>query len=382
MPPRSVYIHIPFCSKKCYYCDFAAYQVDGQPIDAYLSALRNEMDLLVQMTPPETVHTIYIGGGTPSILNPRQMSRLLEAIEKAFPKRSKTFEFTVEANPESVSSDLLRILKDGGVNRISLGVQTFSPRLLKEIGRAHGIEEIIRSIEWIKKAEIPNLSLDLMFGLPRQTIVDIEDTLKYVLALEPQHLSCYSLKIEEGTRFYHLDRKNQLVLPTEDEEYLMYQLIRERLEQAGYRQYEISNFSIPGYESMHNTVYWLNDEYYGIGVGAHGYIEGVRYANVRGVQAYLQHLSEGRRPIDEAYQVSREESMENFMILGLRLLKGVNKTRFLNRYGESIEQVFGSVVQSLVKRSLIEEKREVIRLTEKGLLFGNEVFAAFLSEAH
>lgn len=340
------------------------------------------MSLLTQITPPETIDTIYIGGGTPTILNPNQMKQLLQAIEQAFPKRSKRLEFTVEANPESVSKDLLKALKDGGVNRISFGAQTFHPHLLREIGRVHGIEEIFRSVKWAREVAIQNISLDLMFGLPKQTIEDMEETLENVITLKPKHLSCYSLKIEEGTRFYYLYQQNQLTLPSDDEEFLMYQLIRKRLYQAGYQQYEISNFSIPGYESMHNTVYWLNDEYYGLGVGAHGYINGDRYANVKGVQSYIDNLRKGRRPIAEEYQVSLEESMENFMILGLRLLQGVSKTRFFQRYGKSIDQVFGPVIQSLVKQKLIVDKAESIHLTEEGLLFGNEVFASFLLDAH
>ncbi len=382
MPPRSVYIHIPFCSHKCYYCDFTAYHLDGQPVDAYLSALYEEMNIWTQVTPPNTIDTLYIGGGTPTVLKPHQMRQLLQAIERAFPQRSTNFEFTVEANPESVSKELLQILMDGGVNRISFGAQTFHPHLLRAIGRVHGVQEILYSVKWAREIGFSNLSLDLMFGLPGQTVEDMAETLEQVIAVKPEHLSCYSLKIEEGTRFYFMHQQNRLTLPTDEEEYHMFQLIRERLHQAGYRQYEISNFSLPGYESMHNKVYWQNDEYYGLGVGAHGYVNGVRYANIKGIQSYIERLENGDRPIAEQNHVSIEESMENFMILGLRLLQGVNKVRFAQRYGKSIDQVFGHVVQSLMKKKLIADKVESIQLTEKGLLFGNEVFAAFLSDVH
>lgn len=382
MAPRSVYIHIPFCSHKCYYCDFAAYRVDGQPVDEYLSALEKEVNILTQTKPPERIDTIYLGGGTPTILTPLQMKKLLHLIDYAFPNRSKSVEFTIEANPESVTQELLMVLIDGGVNRISFGVQTFHPILLKEIGRIHGRVEVEQSVAWARKVGFDNISLDLMFGLPKQRMSDLEDTLKEAIALKPQHLSCYSLKVEEGTRFYHLQQNNQLLLPTDEEEYEMYQLIRNYLKNQGYQQYEVSNFSLPGYESIHNSVYWKNNEYYGIGVGAHGYIDGHRYANARSVQTYLDHLREERRPLAEEVQMTPEEDMENFMILGLRLLQGVHKRQFANRYGKTIHQVFGPVVESLVKQGLIKEVGETIQLTEKGLLFGNDVFASFLLDAH
>ena len=382
MPPRSVYIHIPFCSKKCYYCDFTAYQIDHQPVDEYLSALQEEMKVWTKQVPPESIETIYLGGGTPTVLKPEQMKQLLQAIRQAFPKRSSKVEWTVEANPESTSKELLQVLKDEGVNRISFGAQTFRPHILQEIGRAHGVEEIVQSVKWAREAGIENISLDLMFGLPKQTLQDLEETLEHVLALKPKHISAYSLKIEEGTRFYYLHQQNKLALPTEEEEYEMYQMIRRRLKQAGLQQYEISNFAIPGYESLHNSAYWLNEEYYGFGVGAHGYVNEIRYANQKGIQAYIERIHQGKRPIAEEHRVSQEESMENFMILGLRLLRGVPKVRFAKRYGESIDKVFGSVIKSLIKQKFIEDKEGTISLTEKGLLFGNEVFASFLFDVH
>lgn len=382
MPPRSVYIHIPFCSKKCYYCDFTAYRMDQQLVDKYLSALHEEIKLWTRVVPPGTIDTIYIGGGTPTVLTPAQMQHLLQAIHTSFPQLSPAYEWTVEANPESTTKDLLAVFKEGGVNRISFGAQTFHPRLLRTIGRAHGVEEILQSVTWAREAGIENISLDLMFGLPKQTLTDVEETLKRVIELRPKHISAYGLKIEEDTRFYHLDQQGKLSLPTDDEEAEMYQLIRRRLQQAGYLQYEISNFALPGYESLHNSTYWLNEEYYGLGVGAHGYIDEVRYANHTGIPSYIESVKSGNRPMDHEHPVSLTESMENFMILGLRLLQGVKKDRFAKRYGKTIEKVFGSVIESLIKQKLIEDQNGAISLTEKGLLLGNEVFASFLLDAH
>jgi len=382
LPPRSVYLHIPFCSTKCYYCDFTAYRLDRQPVEEYLVALAAEMKYWTQLVPPETIETIYLGGGTPTVLTPKQMEQLLVAIRRTFPKLSPKIEWTVEANPESTSKELLSVLKAGGVNRISFGAQTFHPQLLQVIGREHGVADIVQSVEWAREVGIENISLDLMYGLPQQTVDDVADTLEKTIALKPKHISAYSLKIEKGTRFYQMERKQQLALPSHEEEYEMYQLIRERLLQAGYQQYEISNFALPGYESRHNSTYWLNEEYYGFGVGAHGYVNDIRYANITGIQAYLNRVNNGERPIAEEHCVSLEESMENFMILGLRLLKGVQKHQFAKRYGKTIDKVFGSVIKSLVKQKLIEEKQGTLALTEKGLMFGNEVFASFLLDVH
>lgn len=378
--PTSVYIHIPFCSHKCYYCDFTAYHVDGQPVDQYLTALAGEMALVTEQTPPEEIQTIYVGGGTPTILTPKQMESLLQVIKRHFPKQAENLEFTVEANPESTSLALLETMKAGGVNRISFGVQTFQPTLLKEIGRIHGIEEILRSIALAKQVGIENISLDLMFGLPKQTVQDMEETLTQVISLKPQHLSAYSLKIEEGTRFQHLYERDQLPLPTEDDEFLMYEMIRSRLANAGYQQYEVSNFAYPGYESKHNTTYWLNENYYGFGTGAHGYIGQTRYANIKGIKAYIEAVQNGQRPIAEERIIEQREDMENFMILGLRLLQGVKEKRFWQRYGQAMNQVFGDVLRSLYSRGLIVNQNGIICLTEKGLLFGNDVFASFLED--
>jgi len=378
--PRAIYIHIPFCSHKCYYCDFTAYVINGQPVDEYLEALEREMAHTVAEIPPDRIETIFIGGGTPSILSPDQLERLMNAIQTYFPRRASNQEFTVEANPGTVTPEKLAVMKQGGVNRLSFGAQTFRRDLLARIGRVHTVEEVERSVEAARAAGIDNLSLDLMFGLPDQTVEDMEESLQRGIALAPDHFSVYSLKVEEGTRFHHQLLQGKLPLPSEDDELEMYQLTRKRMKEAGYRQYEVSNFSRPGRESRHNSVYWLNQPYYGLGAGAHGYARGVRHANVRGVREYIRRTREGR-PVAESHQVPTHEEMENQFILGLRLADGVSSSLFKKRFGKEPETVFGPVLESLKHRGLLQQKKDAYHLTEQGLLFGNEVFAAFLGEA-
>ncbi|SEN03887.1 radical SAM family heme chaperone HemW [Lihuaxuella thermophila] len=380
MPPKAVYIHIPFCTHKCHYCDFTAYVVTGQPVDDYLEALDREMELTVKEVPPEEIEAVFIGGGTPTILTPDQMRRLLESIRERFPRWAADLEFTVEANPGTTGPDLLKAMREGGVNRLSFGAQTFRPDLLRRIGRVHGTEEIKKSVYLAREAGFDNLSLDLMFGLPTQTVSDMEETLEQAVLLNPDHFSCYSLKVEEGTLFHYLYERKELPLPSEDEELEMYQLTRSFLEQHGYRQYEVSNFAKPGRESRHNSTYWRNEEFYGLGAGAHGYMNRTRHANIKGIRQYIDQVQSGIRPVAEVYPVSRQEEIENFMILGLRMMEGVSRSRFASRYGMTVEHAFGPILARLTEKGLLQQQGDRITLTEKGLIFGNEVFASFLGE--
>lgn len=379
MQPESVYVHIPFCAKKCHYCDFATYTLKSQPVDDYLDALEREMAFTAAAAPAREVKTIFIGGGTPTILTVKQLEHLLAALERYFPNRSAELEFTVEANPGTLDRDKLIAMRDGGVNRLSIGAQSFDDDLLKAIGRDHDSEAIYCCVNLAQATGFDNISLDLMFGLPGQTVSMMEDTLNAAFTLDVQHFSAYALIVEENTLFHALQRRGQLQLPTDDEEFAMYQLVRERMERQGYGQYEISNFSYKGYESRHNRTYWLNEPYYGFGVGAHGYVQGVRYANVRGVNSYIQILKEDRIPRAEQHKVSDTEAMENTMILGLRLLEGVSFGRFQERFGVDILDVYGAQIAELEQRRWLERDDAGVRLTESGLLWGNEVFARFLN---
>lgn len=379
MQPKSVYVHIPFCAKMCHYCDFATYTVKGQPVDAYLDALEAEMALTLAASPAGEVETIFVGGGTPTILSAQQMERFLAAVQRYFPQRAANLEFTMEANPGTVDPEKLAVMREGGVNRLSFGAQSFDNQLLQTIGRDHDATSILQSIADARAAGFNNVSLDLMFGLPEQTVTVLHETLDVALNLGLQHFSAYALKVEENTLFHTLRRQGRLSLPTDDEEYDMYQLVRERMALSGYEQYEISNFSQTGFESRHNQTYWLNEPYYGLGVGAHGYIAGQRYANTRGVKPYIQSLQAQQLPRVDQYEVSQTEDMENMMILGLRLKAGVSFRRYEQRFGVHLLDTYGDTVRELEQKGWLEHDDYAIRLTEKGLLWGNEVFAHFIA---
>jgi putative oxygen-independent coproporphyrinogen III oxidase len=375
--PKAVYIHIPFCTNKCHYCDFNSYVLKGQPVMDYLDALEREMELTVKMHPPTGIETIFVGGGTPTVLLPDQMEHFLKLVAAYFPSANPELEFTMEANPGTTDEDKLAVMKAGGVNRISFGVQSFNNELLSTIGRIHNTDDVYRSIENAKKLGFRNLSIDLMFGLPKQTVEIMQATLDEALSLDLQHYSIYSLKVEENTLFHTLFQKNQLPLPTEEEEVDMYTLIMNRLHEAGYTQYEISNFAKPGYDSKHNSMYWRNQSYYGLGAGAHGYMNSHRHVNVKGVQPYIDSTLQGL-PITERFEVPQKEAMEDFMMVGLRLLRGVRQEDFMAQFGVPIETIFKSTLDKLLSIKLLEQTADGYRLTEQGVLLGNEVFGAFI----
>lgn len=375
--PSAVYIHIPFCKHKCFYCDFNTYVLKGQPVDDYLDALEREIEQTVRQAPPQHIETIFVGGGTPTALTPEQMTRLLSIVQTHFPEQSTQLEFTMEANPGTTDDEKLHAMKEGGVNRVSFGVQSFNNDLLKTIGRIHQTDEIYRSIELAKQLQFNSLSIDLMFGLPNQTLQHVDDSLSAALALDLQHYSIYGLIIEEKTPFHTLYNNDQLPIPDQDEELAMFELIMKRLKAEGYEHYEISNFAKPGFHGKHNEKYWHNESYYGFGAGAHGYMNGIRHVNVNGVQDYIKATERGL-PITDRHVVTKEEAMQDFMMVGLRLLKGVNRQDFYKRYKRELEDVFGAALEQLLEKQLLERHENYYRLTGQGVLFGNDVFAAFV----
>lgn len=377
--PKALYIHIPFCTNKCFYCDFNSYVAAGQPIDAYLDALENEMKLTVAQMPPTVIDTVFVGGGTPTVLTPSQMTRFLASVRRHFQLASNV-EFTMEANPGTTDMEKLAAMRAGGVNRISFGAQTFDDGLLAGIGRIHAAQDVIQSIANAKAAGFENLSIDLMFGLPNQTLQQLKDSVSKALELDLPHYSLYGLKVEENTLFHRLYQRDELPLPEEDDELAMYEHLMERLGEAGYRHYEISNFARPGYESRHNTTYWRNEPYYGLGAGAHGYIKGQRHVNIKGVQPYIDAANKAL-PRLETNSVSLEEAMGDFMMVGLRLQEGVTQLDFSRQFdGAKLGELFGPALERLVAQGLLEKNEESIgfRLTPKGVIFGNEVFGAFV----
>lgn len=377
--PRALYIHIPFCTNKCYYCDFNSFVLKGQPVDAYLDALESEMKQTVAALPPEMIDTVFVGGGTPTVLTPPQMTRFLDSVHRHFPL-SPNVEFSMESNPGTTDVDKLIAMREGGVNRISFGVQSFDNGLLERIGRIHNTDDVYRSIENAKKVGFTNLSIDLMFGLPKQTVEQLSDSVDQALKLDLTHYSLYSLKVEENTLFHKLYERNELPLPTEDEELAMFMVVMNKLNGAGYKHYEISNFALPGKESRHNSTYWRNEPYYGLGAGAHGYARGERHLNIKGVQPYID-AANVRLPRLETNPISDAEAMEDFMMVGLRLLQGVNAEAFGRQFpGHTMEEVFGAQLERLVRNGLLEATtaNNGYRLTEKGIPLGNEVFGAFI----
>jgi putative oxygen-independent coproporphyrinogen III oxidase len=378
---KSAYFHIPFCAQICYYCDFNKVFFHGQPVDEYLKAMENEMKRTVEAFPTDRLDTLFVGGGTPTVLEMKQLDFFLQSIYKHFRFSIHEAEFTFEANPNELSKEKLQLLKEAGVNRLSFGVQTFDDSLLKAIGRTHRYEDVMKTIALAKEIGFENISIDLMYGLPQQTLAQFQTDLEIAFSLDIQHISAYSLIIEPKTIFYNLMRKGKLPLPTEEEEAQMYEEAMRQMEIHGYRQYEISNYARPSFESRHNLTYWNNEEYYGIGAGAHSYVGGFRRANIKPINKYIETVQETGFPYLEVHHVTVSEQMEEEMFLGLRKTEGVSKQRFLEKFGMSVHDVFGRAIAAEKQKGLLEETQTHIRLTHRGKLLGNEVFQAFIAES-
>jgi putative oxygen-independent coproporphyrinogen III oxidase len=374
---KSAYLHIPFCEHICHYCDFNKVFLKGQPVDEYLKALDQEIRMTVNQFPSGNLETIFVGGGTPTSLNEQQLYRFCDSINTNLPK-SETMEFTFEANPGDLTKEKLEILKDAGVNRLSLGVQTFNEELLKKIGRVHKAKDVYQTIDNAKKIGFENISIDLIFSLPTQTIRDFKESLTEAFSLDITHYSAYSLIIEPKTVFYNLLKKGKLPSPGEDVEAAMYELLMEEMEKHGFIQYEISNFSKPGFESRHNLTYWNNESYYGFGAGAHSYLNGVRRSNTGPLKRYMDQIISGELPVIDEHQTTKVEQMEEEMFLGLRKTAGVSVPHFMEKFAVDPQQLFEQEIAELTNKQWLEVEKNHIFLTKKGRLLGNEVFQAFL----
>ncbi|MEH7303909.1 radical SAM family heme chaperone HemW [Neobacillus drentensis] len=374
---KSAYLHIPFCEHICHYCDFNKVFLKGQPVDDYLKALEQEMKMTVSQFPTNALETIFVGGGTPTSLNEKQLYQFCESINRNLPKR-ESVEFTFEANPGDLTMGKLEILKEAGVNRISLGVQTFNEELLRKIGRVHKAKDVYQTIDNAKSVGFENISIDLIFSLPTQTLTDFKETLKEAFSLDITHYSAYSLIIEPKTVFYNLLKKGKLPTPGQDAEAVMYELLMEEMERHGFNQYEISNFSKPGFESRHNMTYWNNDSYYGFGAGAHSYLNGIRRSNIGPLKRYMEQINKGNLPVMEEHLTTKVEQMEEEMFLGLRKTAGVSIPHFIEKFAEDPLQLFEKEIMDLTAKQWLEVGKNHIFLTKKGRLLGNEVFQAFL----
>lgn len=374
---KSAYIHIPFCEHICHYCDFNKVFLKGQPVDEYLAMMKKEMQLQLDTYPTAGLDTIFVGGGTPTSLDEKQLAFLCDSISEWMPM-NKGAEYSFEANPGDLSREKLDIMFQSGVNRLSFGVQSFNNDLLKRIGRTHRAKEVYETIEKAQSVGFTNISIDLIYGLPGQTMEDFIETLDAALTLNLPHYSSYSLIVEPKTVFYNLMQKGKLNLPPQDLEARMYERLMEMMEKHGLHQYEISNFARTGYESRHNLTYWNNDEYYGIGAGAHGYTAGRRIANHGPVKKYMTPLVDNELPVLENHLVPIHEQMEEEMFLGLRKTEGVSYAKFFDKFRVEMTEVFAKPLEKHVGKGLLEEKAGFVRLTKQGKLLGNEVFQEFL----
>jgi len=372
--PTSAYVHIPFCTQICYYCDFSKVFIKNQPVDAYLQALIREFESY----DIKKLRTLYIGGGTPTSITAEQLEYLLTNLTKHL-DLSALEEFTIEANPGDLTEDKIEVLKNSAVNRVSLGVQTFNDKHLKQIGRSHNEAQIYSTIENLKKAGFHNISIDLIYALPGQTMEDVKENVAKAIALDIPHLSLYSLILEHHTVFMNKMRRGKLQLPQEDLEAEMFEYIISELEKNGFEHYEISNFTKSGFESRHNLMYWDNAEYYGVGAGASGYLNGVRYRNRGPIQHYLKAVSEGNARLSEE-TLTKEEMMEEELFLGLRKKSGVSIARFEEKFGVSFEERYGQIVRELCNQGLLVPDDEVVRMTKKGLFLGDTVAERFILE--
>ena len=372
--PTSAYVHIPFCTQICYYCDFSKVFIKNQPVDSYLEHLIEEY----HSYDIQKLRTLYIGGGTPTALSAPQLAFLLE---KLMDKLDLSYleELTIEANPGDLDEEKIAVLKDSPVNRVSLGVQTFNDRMLKQIGRSHSEKDIYENIANLKKAGFDNISIDLIYALPKQTMEDVKTNVAKAIALNIPHMSLYSLILENHTVFMNRMRRGKLPLPKEDLEAEMFDYIIAELEKAGFEHYEISNFSKPGFESRHNLMYWDNAEYYGVGAGASGYVDGIRYKNHGPIRHYLQAVEAGNARVQEEV-LTLKEKMEEEMFLGLRKKSGVSKKRFEEKFGISFEDQYGAVVSELTEQGLLVPDKDIVRMTKQGLFLGDTVAEKFILE--
>lgn len=376
----SLYLHIPFCLSKCSYCDFTSFAQPDIAPDRYVELLREELHLRSSRLGPHVVPTIYFGGGTPSLLSPDQIIRLLATIGSHFTVEPAA-EITLEANPGTVTPASLAGYLAAGINRLSIGIQSLDSLQLELLGRIHSADEARTAFQSARTAGFSNIGIDLMHGLPGQTLPAWQGTLQEAVALNPEHISVYGLSVEEGTPFAKWAEQGELCLPEEELAAAMFELTTVFLCNAGYEQYEISNFARPGYRSRHNQVYWQRGSYLGFGAGAHSFLNvqglGRRWENPPTLAEYAAAVCGERLPEGEV-ALTRKEAMSEFMFLGLRLLAGVDMAEFARQFGVALEQAFPEVVGMLCSKGLLQEEGSLLRLTPKGLLLANLVMQEFV----
>ena len=380
-----IYIHIPFCLRKCPYCDFVSYPLDSNEADSlqlYVDALVEEASLRrgwleAADLMPQAFHSLYIGGGTPSLLNEGDLARILDGVTGCFPLEAGA-EITMEVNPGTAGQDELRAWRYLGINRLSLGAQSLNDTLLVRLGRMHTAQEVCQAVKWAKLVGFTNVSLDLMLGLPGQSLEDWQETLIEAVRLQPEHLSCYELTIEESTPYGCLKAQGKLELPPEDEVIAMLRWTQQYLTDSGYEHYEISNYALPGYRSRHNQIYWENRWYLGLGAAAFSYWDGRRWGNTGSLPEYIQSLTEGSLPEAYSERLDEKGQLGETIMLGLRLREGVSIPDLEARFNLSVWGLWGEDIRGLMQADLLELSQGRLRLTDRGLLLANQVQAAFL----
>ncbi|EOU1461202.1 oxygen-independent coproporphyrinogen III oxidase [Clostridium perfringens] len=376
MDKISLYIHIPFCAQKCLYCDFPSFARKDHLRKAYIEALNKEIISLREKHNNLEINTIFIGGGTPSVLEADELECLLKEVAKL--NMSKDIEYSMECNPGNLTEEKLEVMKKYGVNRISMGLQAKQDNLLKGLGRIHNYKTFKENFLLAKKVGFNNINVDLMFGLPNQRLNEWEETLREIISLEPAHISAYSLIIEEGTAFYNLYENDKLKLPTEEEERKMYHLAKKILEENGFNQYEISNYAKEGKECRHNLAYWNMDNWIGVGSAAASYINGKRIKNISSVEGYINSINEKREAVEEIINNSKNDNMEEFMFMGLRKINGIDENEFKNRFSMNINDVYGEILNKYIDEGLLIRESGRIFLSEKGIEISNIIMADFL----
>lgn len=376
MDKISLYIHIPFCAQKCLYCDFPSFARKDHLRKAYIEALNKEIISLREKHNNLEISTIFIGGGTPSVLEANELECLLKEVAKL--NMAKDIEYSMECNPGNLTEEKLEVMKKYGVNRISMGLQAKQDNLLKGLGRIHNYKTFKENFLLAKKVGFNNINVDLMFGLPNQSLNEWEETLREIISLEPAHISAYSLIIEEGTAFYNLYENDKLKLPTEEEERKMYHLAKKILEENGFNQYEISNYAKEGKECRHNLAYWNMDNWIGVGSAAASYINGKRIKNISSVEEYINSINEKGEAVEEIINNSKNDNMEEFMFMGLRKINGIDENEFKNRFSMNINDVYGEILNKYIGEGLLIRESGRIFLSEKGIEISNVIMADFL----
>ena len=369
----SLYIHIPFCVKKCLYCDFLSGPYDNKTQKAYVNALLLQIEKEASDYKEFRIISIFFGGGTPSLLEITLMNRIMTKLKQVF-YICEDAEITIEANPGTLTYEKLILYKQAGINRISIGLQSTHNKELELLGRIHTYEEFLENYDNARKAGFQNINIDLMSALPEQTLENYEETLIRICNLKPEHISAYSLIIEKGTPFY----EKKLNLPNEEVDRLLYEKTEEILEKYGYYRYEISNYAKPGYESRHNSIYWTRDNYLGLGLGAASMVNNVRWNCSDNMEEYCNGMFEKK----QVQQLSVNEQMEEFMFLGLRRMEGISTDLFYKFFGETTENIYGEQIEKLKKEGLLAEEltkeSRYLKLTKRGIDLSNYVFEKFL----